>query len=484
MTSPRPWLRWLCGALLLLAGSLGSPGVAQASWSEQTSVLPAVIIYGTTCPTSTHCLQITEAGVPQTTTNGGATWTLRTDNLAGTIRGVDCPTTTICYATATVGDIYKSTDFGVSWALSFDGTPAMYGIDCLSELICYAVGGGTGVRWTTNGGTSWTLGGPNGSLLYGVSCPSADVCYAYGAAGDTYKKAADNTWSLVSTSAARPDMHATAYGMSCPSVDVCYMGATAGEISKTTNGGSTWTILNTVSTPDIYAMSCVSETRCLFVGVANQSTYTDDGGATLTTYSSFNSPAAMYSIAWAGTSTAIAGNAVGNTFVFQGPQPPNASLAVSETLTAGTLSFIDGTPAAVNFPSIPLASSDQTVTAAQPLVVADATGSGNGWSISVTSTTFTTGSRTLSNNATTVQSAPTIACKAATTCTPATNSVSYPFTLPAAGTAPTAQKLFSAAVNTGLGAQTVTPTWRLAIPATTYAGTYTSTWTFTLMSGP
>jgi hypothetical protein len=35
-----------------------------------------------------------------------------------------------------------------------------------------------------------------------------------------------------------------------------------------------------------------------------------------------------------------------------------------------------------------------------------------------------------------------------------------------------------------MGNQTVTPTWRLAVPANTSPGTYTSTWTLSLVSGP
>jgi hypothetical protein len=127
---------------------------------------------------------------------------------------------------------------------------------------------------------------------------------------------------------------------------------------------------------------------------------------------------------------------------------------------------------------------NQEVTSAQALDVSDATGSGAGWNITATSTTFTTGSHTLSTSATTVGSAPTAACDASATCTTATNAIAYPYTLPAAATAPTATKLYNAAANTGLGNQTVTPTWKLAVPASTFAGTYTSTWTESLVSGP
>lgn len=42
----------------------------------------------------------------------------------------------------------------------------------------------------------------------------------------------------------------------------------------------------------------------------------------------------------------------------------------------------------------------------------------------------------------------------------------------------------SAAADTGFASQTVTITWQAAIPANVYVGTYTSTWTLTLASGP
>jgi hypothetical protein len=161
---------------------------------------------------------------------------------------------------------------------------------------------------------------------------------------------------------------------------------------------------------------------------------------------------------------------------------PAGATSATATLTAGSLAFVS-TPPAVGF-SATLNGTDQTPTDAQALDIGDATGSGAGWNITATSTTFTAGAHTLSTTATTVTSTPTVACDAITTCTLATNSIGYPYTLPAAGTAPTATKLFNAASNTGMGNQTVTPTWKLAVPASTYAGTYTSTWTLSLASAP
>jgi hypothetical protein len=143
------------------------------------------------------------------------------------------------------------------------------------------------------------------------------------------------------------------------------------------------------------------------------------------------------------------------------------------------------TPATISFTGT-LNGLDQTITNPTAIDVGDATGSGTGWNITATSTTFATSGNThsLSTSATTVGSAPSIACDTGATCALATNSVTYPYTLPAATTAPTATKVYNATANTGLGNQTVTPTWKLAVPANTFAGTYNSTWTLSLVSGP
>jgi hypothetical protein len=152
------------------------------------------------------------------------------------------------------------------------------------------------------------------------------------------------------------------------------------------------------------------------------------------------------------------------------------------TIGAGSLAFVS-TPGNVAF-SLTLSGVDQTSTTPLALDVGDATGSGVGWNISATSTTFTAGGHTLPTSATSVTIAPTDACDAGATCVTGTNAVSYPYSLPAGSTAPTATKLFGAAAATGLGDQTVTPTFRIAIPANTYAGSYASTWTFSLVAGP
>ncbi len=167
------------------------------------------------------------------------------------------------------------------------------------------------------------------------------------------------------------------------------------------------------------------------------------------------------------------------------PASPAGAATATATITGGSLAFVSPPPD-VAF-SATLNGANQAVTASQALDVSDATGSGAGWSITATSTTFTTGGGspvTLATNSTSVASTPTTACDGGSSCVVATNNVSYPYSLPAGGTAPSATKVFNAALNTGTGNETVTVTWSLAVPSSATPGTYTSTWTLSLVSGP
>ena len=65
-----------------------------------------------------------------------------------------------------------------------------------------------------------------------------------------------------------------------------------------------------------------------------------------------------------------------------------------------------------------------------------------------------------------------------------TNAITYPVSVPAASSPPTAVKFFNAAANTGMGVFTNTPTIGVFVPQNSFAGTYTSTLTLSVVSGP
>jgi len=149
-------------------------------------------------------------------------------------------------------------------------------------------------------------------------------------------------------------------------------------------------------------------------------------------------------------------------------------------LAAGSLTeTASGTPAF----AVTLNGTNQTKTStALTLSAADTRGTGAGWNVTITSTTFKAGAHTLSTSATTV-TAVALSCPGGG-CTNPTNSVGYPLTVPAGAVAPAAVKLFNAKAATGLGTFTLTPTFSIALPANTYAGSYSSTVTFSVVSGP
>lgn len=156
--------------------------------------------------------------------------------------------------------------------------------------------------------------------------------------------------------------------------------------------------------------------------------------------------------------------------------------ALASTLTS--TATVTGTAGiSLNLPSNPSLSdtidgSDQTVSYSPVLGVVDARGSGAGWNVTISSTTYSDGSgHTLQPGSVT---GVTQGCHSGSSCTAATSSgITYPLSLTT-----TAAKLFNAAAATGMGKVDLTPTVEVQIPGNAYAGTYTSTLTLATVSGP
>lgn len=169
--------------------------------------------------------------------------------------------------------------------------------------------------------------------------------------------------------------------------------------------------------------------------------------------------------ALAAATAAVAGNVTATASITGG-----GSLALSHGSAATVSSTLDGT--------------DQNATYTLPLSLSDIRGTGAGWNVTVTSTLFSDGSGHAFPAGTSSVTGVTSACVSGGSCTSATNSVTYPLTVPAASTAPAAVKLFNAAAGTGMGRFTLTPTFAVAIPGNAYAGSYASTVTLAAVSGP
>ena len=155
-----------------------------------------------------------------------------------------------------------------------------------------------------------------------------------------------------------------------------------------------------------------------------------------------------------------------------------ATFAPLPTCTGGSLTL--GTQS-VTF-NVTLNGKDKTANTQPQFTPSDLTGSGAGWNIQLTSTTFTVSGHTLSTTATVLTS--TSDTTDGGSCVAPTNSVTYPITVPAAASAPTAVKVYNAAANTGKGDSSVQFNFTLSTLASAFAGHYLSTWTVTIASGP
>jgi WxL domain surface cell wall-binding len=155
--------------------------------------------------------------------------------------------------------------------------------------------------------------------------------------------------------------------------------------------------------------------------------------------------------------------------------------ALGATLTTGTVTGTAGIgltqPATAAFADT-LNGADQLATYSPLLNIVDARGTGAGWNLQISATTFTdVGGHTLAPGSVTAAGQ---VCVAGSTCTAAVNSgITLPLTITT-----TAAKFFNAAALSGLGKIDVTPTVTVAIPGNSYAGVYTSTVTLAATTGP
>jgi WxL domain surface cell wall-binding len=139
----------------------------------------------------------------------------------------------------------------------------------------------------------------------------------------------------------------------------------------------------------------------------------------------------------------------------------------------------------------------------QQLMVNDQTGTGDGWNLTVAATNFTNGrgyslpgpsvlevTGSVTNAASGV--APTAACLTSSICTlPNDSSIAYPQTITSAAQSPTPVIVYVAAPNTGVGPVTIGGStavnpfgWWVNVPGYAESGTYTSTITVSVGSGP
>jgi hypothetical protein len=278
---------------------------------------------------------------------------------------------------------------------------------------------------TTNGGTTWaaqTSGTTN--ALNEIGCADSTHCWAVGASGTI--RATSNggtTWSGQTSGTA------SALGaVACPSTSNCWAAGATGLILTTTTGGTSWASQTSSTANTLNAVVCTDTNHC-----------------------------------WA------AGN-TGTIVVYK------------ITCSGGSLGLT--APSTISFAAT-LTGVDQAATANSTFTPDDETGSGAGWKISVYASAWSDGrGNTLPAPKATAASASTVTGS----CSLPTSTVTYP-TAGFGTSAPSATKIYNATAGTGSGPASVTLTFSQSVPANQKIGagspdSFSSTWTFTIASGP
>lgn len=519
-----------------------------ASWNFISSPsISNAGLSGVTCVSATDCWALVQyansGGYEQIEAEqyNGNSWTLvsmpnPSTSESGGMSRMFCVTSNECWAVGyfsngTADQTLIELWDGTSWSIvnSQDTSTSepnfLNDVYCLASSNCWAVGyaliGSTDQTLIEQyTGTNWSIvSSPNTNssetnYLGGVSCISASSCWAAGGYynGSIYQPLIEQytggSWSIATIPSATTS--ANFFSISCT------LSATCVAVGNDTNfafsntsfsevyNGTSWSIVSVPaigsSTNALNDVYCISATDCWAAGFWNDTAY-NSGDDRQTLIEQFDG--STWSIAetqnvgindWeqftgvtcaSGLQCWATGGVSGtpySTFTEGFPIIESlGQLTSTATIVAGTLSFVTA-PANIFFTSTTLNGFNQTATASETLDIGDNTGSGAGWSVALSNTTFTSGSNTLPNSDFTAASPTTPVCDSGVNCTPATwsGNVGYPYTLPGS----TATKLLSAAAGTGMANQTITIAWAESIPANAYAGSYASTWTLTLSSGP
>ncbi len=453
---------------------LGYTYTGSGNWSSGKAITTASPMRDVSCGGPGSCVAVDANGNAYVLT--GSSWsTAHNFSSMNSLPLVSCASTTFCM----VADRYGNTDVfnGTAWATEpafGSGVSYVVWLSCGSSTLCVALDG-SGNSYIFNGST-WTAAVPveGGTYIPGVACRGTAFCMAVDANGNAISYNG-TSWSAPTTVVAGQYLG----GISCPSTSFCM--TAAGNNTSWIWNGSVWS-----STPiatgasGISSFDCSSSTFCALID-SNNVPY-DFNGSSWTQYGSLGGIQAIWQVSCTGADTCVAGATSG--YIYS-----SFTTLASPTITAdvipGTLAFVSA-PSSFNFTPLVLNGTNQVATATETLDIGDNTGSGSGWNVTLANTPFTdASSQQLANSDFTAATPATPVCDGGATCNPASWSASTSPPFGGAGLpGPVAGKLLSSTSGTGLANQTVTLSWTASIPGNSYSGSYTSTWTLTLASGP
>jgi len=300
-------------ALAVLTTASAGVNTPQSGWYSGNPLLGPNALRDLTCADST-CYASGDFGTLLKSTDAGSTWkgivtglslNLRRVGLAGgapdkVIAASDCA-------------LRRSDDGGEHFSrLPFTardvGCPAkVEAFSFPTDKVGYVVLSDGNLLATTDGGRSWSR--RTNRAIADLLCTSANTCVATWGGGIARTSDGGASWTPVETTPVAMGRLAAAGPLTL------YAGGQASYISKSIDGGQTWTThrLNGVPTANIADIECGDQLHCLMATTEGPLLRTDDGGATGTSVSPSNGP--LYAVGFASSSRALAAGAFGNAHV-------------------------------------------------------------------------------------------------------------------------------------------------------------------------
>jgi photosystem II stability/assembly factor-like uncharacterized protein len=332
------------------------------TWSNQN---PNIFVNATDFYSGTAGIAVGDGGTIYKTTNNGIAWSSRASGTSEDLNGVFCFDANTYWAVGNNGTVINSIDGGTTWVPQTSGfTEHLSAVWFTSASNGVAVGENGILLTTNNGGASW-----NGVLqgtenLNAITFVSASRGYIVGNNGTIFFSADGGLSWFSQISSLGTNLYAISFSAS--------NGVIAGEGGKVqlTNDGATWNSIGSIVGVDLFGARMESATEAVVAGNGGNILRTNDAGATwvsvvsgttsnITTLNYFNNNN---------------GYAMGDGFCLKYTIP---------TLTTAIPVIVQSSPVAT-------ISADGSLSQCQGnvLTLTSATGAGNTWSTSETSTSI------------------------------------------------------------------------------------------------
>lgn len=192
---------------------------------------------------------------------------------------VAAPSAMLQVAVGDMGRIVRSTDGGKTWtAADSTVTRLLFKVFALNDKDIYAVGTSDTILKSTDGGATWAKRGTGlpGTVISGVWASSNTDVWVAGEAGVFRSTDAGDTWTKLTTPALR---FSAVWGSSAADV---YVTTYNGQVLRTTNGGTTFSTLNTGAPGRLYGIWGSGPADIYAVGEAGAVVRTTTSGASWT----------------------------------------------------------------------------------------------------------------------------------------------------------------------------------------------------------